>query len=124
MRRRLRLYGPRRSAQPQQREGGHGSRETLQAELADRLRLHQILDQGQHPAGHEDLPRPGLPAEPRGQVGDGAHRAVVPATLEPDGADGGVPVGHADAEVQRLAAGAQYAGDAQPYRVDEDEVAR
>ena len=29
---------------------------------------------------------------------------------------------HADAEVQRLAAGAQYAGDAQPYRVDEDEA--
>ena len=27
----------------------------------------------------------------------------------------------ADAEVQRLAAGKQYAGDAQPYRVDEDE---
>jgi len=26
----------------------------------------------------------------------------------------------ADAEVQRLAAGKQYAGDAQPYRVDED----
>jgi ribosome-binding factor A len=30
---------------------------------------------------------------------------------------------NADAEVQRLAAGAQYAGDAQPYRVDEDEAA-
>ncbi|MFJ6197193.1 30S ribosome-binding factor RbfA [Micromonospora sp. NPDC092111] len=28
---------------------------------------------------------------------------------------------HADAEVQRLAAQAKYAGDAQPYRVDEDE---
>ncbi|QLQ39868.1 30S ribosome-binding factor RbfA [Micromonospora robiginosa] len=27
----------------------------------------------------------------------------------------------ADAEVQRLAAGAAYAGDAQPYRVEEDE---
>ena len=27
----------------------------------------------------------------------------------------------ADAEVQRLAAGAQYAGDPQPYKVDEDE---
>src|ERR687893_2635400 len=27
----------------------------------------------------------------------------------------------ADAEVQRLAAGAQYAGDPQPYRVDDDE---
>jgi ribosome-binding factor A len=28
-----------------------------------------------------------------------------------------------DAEVQRLAAGAQYAGDAHPYRVDEDDEA-
>ena len=27
----------------------------------------------------------------------------------------------ADAEVQRLAAGAHYAGDAQPYKVDEDD---
>lgn len=27
----------------------------------------------------------------------------------------------ADAEVQRIAAGAQYAGDPQPYKVDEDE---
>ncbi|SCG52812.1 30S ribosome-binding factor RbfA [Micromonospora halophytica] len=27
---------------------------------------------------------------------------------------------HADAEVQRLAANARYAGEAQPYRVDED----
>jgi ribosome-binding factor A len=27
----------------------------------------------------------------------------------------------ADAEVQRLAAGAQYAGDSQPYKVEEDE---
>jgi ribosome-binding factor A len=29
----------------------------------------------------------------------------------------------ADAEVQRIAAGAQYAGDPQPYKVDEDETA-
>jgi ribosome-binding factor A len=29
----------------------------------------------------------------------------------------------ADAEVQRLAAGAQYAGDPQPYRLDDDEAA-
>ncbi|MEU4568518.1 30S ribosome-binding factor RbfA [Micromonospora sp. NPDC023956] len=28
---------------------------------------------------------------------------------------------NADAEVQRIAAGAQYAGDAQPYRVDEED---
>jgi ribosome-binding factor A len=28
---------------------------------------------------------------------------------------------HADAEVQRRAAGAKYAGDPQPYRIDEDE---
>jgi ribosome-binding factor A len=28
---------------------------------------------------------------------------------------------HADAEVQRRAAGAKYAGDPQPYRVDEEE---
>ena len=31
---------------------------------------------------------------------------------------------NADAEVQRLAAGARYAGDAQPYRVDEDDDER
>jgi ribosome-binding factor A len=30
---------------------------------------------------------------------------------------------HADAEVQRLAAGAHYAGDAQPYRLAEDDGA-
>jgi ribosome-binding factor A len=29
---------------------------------------------------------------------------------------------HADAEVQRLAAGAQFAGDPQPYRLTDDEV--
>ena len=30
------------------------------------------------------------------------------------------PAAHADAEVQRLAARAKYAGDAQPYRVDDE----
>src|SRR5262245_46203119 len=76
--------------QPQRVEGGDGSQEPLEREPPHLLQCDQLLDGARHAGGHEDLSPFGLPAEPRRQIRHGANGAIVPASLEADGADGGV----------------------------------
>src|SRR5207249_1892428 len=81
-------------------EGRHRPREAAERQLAERLDLHQVLDRGVEPARDEDLAAARLAAQPRGEVGHGADRPVVPAPLEADGAERRVALRDADAEVQ------------------------
>src|SRR5437762_3294564 len=85
-------------------EGRDRLRQSLQRERAYLLGLDQILHVPRHPQGDEDLAGLGLAAQTRRQVGDRADRAVVPAALEADGADGRVALRDADPEVQLVPA--------------------
>src|SRR5262245_49715571 len=82
----------------------HRAREALEEHLADPHRLDLVLQGAEEPAGDEDLAGLGLAAEARGQVGDGADGAVVPAALEADGPERRVPLGDADPEVELVPA--------------------
>src|SRR5712691_5524118 len=81
-------------------EGRDRLRQSLQRERAHLLGLDEILHFPRHPQGDEDLTGLGLAAQTRRQVGDRTDRAVVPAALEADGADGRVALRDADPEVQ------------------------
>ena len=70
----------------------------LQLELTHRLDLHGILDLRQHPRTDQDLPRLGLIAKPRGDVGNGPDGGIIEAALEADGAKRSKAVRYADAE--------------------------
>src|SRR5882672_10228051 len=91
-------------------EGRHRSREAAQRQLAERLGLDEALDRGVEAARDEDLAAARLAAEPRGEVGHGADRAIVPAALEADGAERRVALRDAHAEVQVEAELAPAAG--------------
>jgi hypothetical protein len=77
---------------------GCPNEKALQRERSHVLEVDDLLEDARHPGRHEDLPAPCLSTQARRQVGDGADGAVVPAVLEPDGADGGIALGDPDAE--------------------------
>src|SRR5262245_50525566 len=83
---------------PEEAERGDGAEEALEAEAADFLHLELPLEDARHAGGDEDLAALGLPAQARGEIGHGADGAIVPAALEPDGADRRVALGDPDAE--------------------------
>src|SRR5262245_29798592 len=87
-----------RGAQADHAEGRHGLEQALEAQRAHLLSLDQVLEGRGHAGGDEDFPALGLAAEPGGEVGDGADRPVVPASLEADGTDGRVAFGDPDAQ--------------------------
>jgi len=71
-------------------EGRRGLEQALEGQRAHLLAFDEIFQGSGDARCDEDLPALGLAAEPRGQVGDRADCAVVPASLEADGADGGI----------------------------------
>src|SRR5687767_3012223 len=94
----------RRSHQASDVPYGHRPRQPLERQGADILGLDQRFRRRRHPAGHEDLARTGLAAQPRRQIRDGADRAVIHASLEADGADRRIALRDADPERQIPAA--------------------
>src|SRR5262249_30111090 len=84
--------------QPEHVEGRDGLEEPLESEPTDRLGLDQALDRGSHARRDEDLPTLGLTAETRRVVRDCADGAVIPAALEPDGADRRIALSDPDGE--------------------------
>src|SRR5207302_466217 len=81
-------------------ERGNRLREAFQRQPPQLLDLDHRLDRSQYALRDQDLPRLGLAAEPRSQVGHGADRPVVHPALEPDRADRGVTLRDADAEIE------------------------
>src|SRR5215831_15596846 len=71
-------------------EDGHRPEQSPESQGPEGLGLHQLLDLRGHPLMDEDLAALGLAAEAGSEVGHGADGAVVPASLESDGADGSV----------------------------------
>ena len=61
--------------------------ETLQHEIVDRAAFDPRLDDAVDAAAHHDLVGLGFVAQPRGEVGDAADRAVFQPVLEADLAD-------------------------------------
>src|SRR5882762_386268 len=88
---------------PDDVEGGNGPEQPFERERANLLEVGHVLDAGGDPLGDQDLAAFGLAAEPRGQVRDRPDGAVVPAALEADGADRGVPLGDAQSEGEIVA---------------------
>src|SRR5206468_12008661 len=81
-------------------EGLDAPEKALETQRAYFYALDQILEGPRDARRHEDLSALRLAAEPRGQVGDRADGAVVPAPLEADGADRRVSLGDPDAQGQ------------------------
>src|SRR5262249_57330105 len=65
------------AAEPQDVERGHRPVEALEAELADRFCIHQVLDRRQQPLRDKDLPRSGLSTQTGREVGHGADGAII-----------------------------------------------
>ena len=63
------------------------SSDPLQLELTDWFDLHGVLDLHQHARADEDLPRLGLVAKARGDVGNRSDGSIVEPALEADGAE-------------------------------------
>ena len=77
----------------------------LQLELADWLDLHGVFDLRQHSRADEDLPRLGLVAEARGDIGHCADGGIVEASFKADGAERSEAVRDADAKANVMAKG-------------------
>src|SRR5438094_8816244 len=90
--------------QSQRVEGWDRLEEALQRQLPHLLQVDQSLDRARHTGSDEDLVALGLAAEAGRKVGDGADGAVVPASLEADGADGGVALGDSHTQGEIVAA--------------------
>ena len=96
--------GCRRGPEPCHVEGRHRAGESLERQLPESLGVHEPVDRCQDARRRQDLAGLRLAAETEGKVRDGPDRAVVPATLEPDGADRGVALGDPDADVEVVTA--------------------
>src|SRR5215472_10147426 len=90
--------------EPGDAEDGHRPEQPPESEGPQGLGLHQLLDLRGHPLMNEDLAALGLAAETGGEVGHGTDGAVVPPSLETDGADGGIALRDPHAEGQVVAA--------------------
>src|SRR6266508_4569007 len=101
--RRSRRVRPSPGPEPDHVERRHRLGEAFEREIAGRLSLDDVVDHPEDPLGHEDLARLRLAAQPSRQVGDRPERRVVPATFEPDRADGRVALGDAHSAVQVVA---------------------
>ena len=80
-----------------------GAREPAQVDLAHRLGRHELLGGGVHALADQDLARPGLGAQPRGEVRHVADGRVVEPALVSDAPERGVALRHADGEGQVMA---------------------
>src|SRR5262244_953690 len=76
--------------EPGDAENGHRPEQPLESQGPQGLGLYQFLDLCGDPLMDEDLATFGLAAETGSEVGHGADGAVVPASFEADGSDGGV----------------------------------
>src|SRR5499426_2334487 len=85
-------------------EDGHRPEQPLEGQRPEGLCLNQLLDLRGHPLMDEDLAALGLAAETGGEVGHGTDGAVVPASLETDGSDGGIALRDPHAEGQVVTA--------------------
>src|SRR5499426_3504752 len=94
----------RAALEPRDTEDGHRPEQSLEGKESEGLGLHQLLDLRGHSLMNEDLAALGLAAETGGQVGHGTDGAVVPASLETDGSDGGIALRDPHAEGQVVAA--------------------
>ena len=83
---------------------GTGRRSPFSVRTPTSSRFDHVLDGAGDTRRHEDLAALGLAAQARREVRDRADGAVVPAPLEPDGADRGVTLGDADAEPEVVTA--------------------
>ena len=82
-----------------------GTAEPFQASALAAARPRQRFHAARRPAARSGSGRPAAsPHKSRGQIGDGADRAVVPAPLESDRADRRIALRDADAEAQLVAA--------------------
>src|SRR5258708_15837619 len=81
-------------------------RQSLERYLANRFEDCGPIDRGGDALADQDLAVARGVAEPRGQVGDRAHRRVVDVVLEADPPQCRVSLGNADAEADFVAAAA------------------
>ena len=97
-----------------------GASEPAQAELAERLRDHDLLGRRVHAPADEDLARPGGLAQALGEDRHAADGGVVRAVLEADPAERGVALGDADDRVQVVALPAPALGQLPHAVADRD----
>src|SRR5918996_1704927 len=90
--------------------GRYRTHEALEGQLAQRLRLDQVLDRHQRALADQDLAVAGLVAQARGEVRYRADRGVLEPSLEADPPEGGVAMGDADAEAQIVTPLAPFLG--------------
>src|SRR5438105_14332719 len=93
-----------RRFQPPNPIGDHRPAEALQRQHLLGLDFHERFDARVHALGYQNLITGDLAAQARRQISDGPDRAVVPAALEADRADGRKALCDADSQAQLVAA--------------------
>src|SRR5918996_1930246 len=81
----------------------HGTMKTFESQFTHGFGLDELFHAREHALRNENFARLGFTAQTRRQVGHAANGAVLPTAFKADGADGGIPLGYADAEVEIVA---------------------